>query len=36
MNELTPAENAAMYALSQMTDDEETALIAWLDGRSSD
>jgi len=36
MNDLTLAEDAAVYVLSQMTDEEEAALIWWLDGRGSD
>jgi hypothetical protein len=36
MTDTTPAEDAAAYVLQQMTDDEEAALIWYLDGRASD
>jgi len=36
MTEPTPALEAAANTWSQMTDDEEAALIWYLDGRASD
>jgi len=36
MNDSNPALDAAAEVWGQMTDEEEAALIDWLDGRSSD